>query len=154
MSLPIKSRIARAALLVAAAAPVIGMGASSASAADLPASGLGGQLTSPDTANGAANALNGTAEKANGVVNATGRSALTKGLPAAQHVVGEMEKAAVPAAQQVVSDASHSLTHSAAKGTRSIGGHGPADKLPVHGLTDNLSHVGVDQLPTRALGLS
>ena len=43
MSFPLKRRIARAALLVAAAAPVIGMGATAASAAGQPqAAGLGG----------------------------------------------------------------------------------------------------------------
>ncbi|AEW96349.1 MULTISPECIES: hypothetical protein [Streptomycetaceae] len=152
MSLPLKRRIARAALLVAAAAPVVGMGASSASAVELPHSGLGG-LTSPDTATGAAHTVDGAAHSTADLASQTGSSVVKSGLPAAEKVVGATGKTAIPAAEKVVGDAGHSVGSAAGKSTRSLG-HGlpAADQLPVGNLAENVGHLSGGSA-THGLGL-
>ncbi|MFE7121170.1 hypothetical protein ACFU99_37655, partial [Streptomyces sp. NPDC057654] len=73
MSLPLTRRIARAALLVAAAAPVIGA-AGAASAAALPSTPALGGLSTIDGAN-LGNAVDGASQKATNVAGDAGSKA-------------------------------------------------------------------------------
>ncbi|MCQ4080202.1 ATP-binding protein [Streptomyces sp. RB6PN25] len=101
MSLPLKSRIARAALLVAAAAPVIGMGATTASAAEQPqAAGLGG-MSSLDNAVPLGTTVNDATPAAAGLVDSAGKNAV----PATQEATGDASKVL----GQVTDQASKSL---------------------------------------------
>ena len=126
MSLPLKSRIARAAVLVAAAAPVIGMGAGAAQAAELPATnGLSG-LSSPETIHNA----DATVHKATGVVNEAGSNAAKTVLPTAASAVSQTGKTAAPAANKLVGQANHVVGGTA----KSASGNGlPTGSLPVGG---------------------
>ncbi len=131
MSLPLKSRIARAAVLVAAAAPVIGMGASAAQAAELPANGLTG-LSSPETIHNA----DGAVHNAVGVANEAGTNAAKTVLPA----VGKAGKDAAPAAKKLVGTANQtvgSVAGGAAKST-TTGGLPSTGDLPVGGAVPSL----------------
>lgn len=89
MSLPLKRRIARAALLVAAAAPVIGMGATTASAAEQPqATELGG-LSNLDQAVPLDNTVTDSVPTTDGLGLAAGKNAV----PVAKAAVGTTSKA-------------------------------------------------------------
>ncbi|MDF3291974.1 ATP-binding protein [Streptomyces silvisoli] len=132
MSLPLKSRIARAAVLVAAAAPVIGMGASAAQAAELPATnGLSG-LSSPETIHNA----DTTAHKAVGVVNEAGSNAAKTVLPAATNAVSKTGQSAGPAANKLVGQANQTAGNVVGGAAKSA----TASKLP----TSNLPVGGAD----------
>ncbi|MFI6769825.1 ATP-binding protein [Streptomyces sp. NPDC050355] len=100
MSLPVTRRIARAALLVAAgAAPVVGA-AGSASAAALPdkAPDLGG-LTAPLDSRNTNKALDHAAHDGAGVLNATGKKAVTKLAPALVETAAPAVKKVLPVTQ-------------------------------------------------------
>ncbi|MEU6171106.1 ATP-binding protein [Streptantibioticus parmotrematis] len=136
MSLPLKRRIARAALLVAAAAPVVGLGAGSASAAGLPHTPDLGGLTNLDSASNLSGKADGLAHKAAGVVNEAG---------------GNAAKTLAPAARQTVSETTGTLSK-AAKDNHLT------DQLPVHGLTGNTLptkdlHSTAESLPVSSLPL-
>ncbi|WP_327115026.1 ATP-binding protein [Streptomyces sp. NBC_01341] len=81
MSLPLTRRIARAALLIAAAAPVVGA-AGAASAAGLPQTPALGGLTSLDGA-GLSSTLDSTSKQGSEVANDTGGKVVGTTLPAA-----------------------------------------------------------------------
>ncbi|MFE0193209.1 ATP-binding protein [Streptomyces sp. NPDC059008] len=105
MSLPVTRRIARAALLVAAgAAPVVGA-AGTASAAALPAKApdLVGGLTAPLDSRNTNKALDHAAHDGAGVLNTTGKKAVTKLAPA-------LVETAAPAVKKVLP-----ITHGAAQ---------------------------------------
>jgi hypothetical protein len=107
MSLPLTRRIARAALLVAAAgaAPVVAAGA--ANAASLPqATDLGG-VTSLDGSS-VGNSLDTGAQQATGMAGETGSHVVGTAIPAAGKTVGGAAKVAAPAAQRVAGDAAGS----------------------------------------------
>jgi len=132
MSLPLKRRIARAALLVAAAAPVIGLGAQGASAAGLPQVAELGGLSQAD----AVSALNvgNTAHKAAGVADTTGRSAARNLVPATGKTVDTAGRTLTPAAQRTVGDAAGGLGRATGRAvTPAHGGKGSVD--PLHGVT-------------------
>ncbi|MEU1626200.1 ATP-binding protein [Streptomyces sp. NPDC020096] len=129
MSLPLKRRIARAALLVAAAAPVIGMGASVAQAAELPeaATGLSG-LSSPETIHNADAAVH----KAAGVVNEAGSNAAKTVLPTATDAVSKTGKGAGPTANQLVGQANQTAGDVVGSTAKSATSNGlPTGSLPV-----------------------
>lgn len=88
MSLPLKRRMARAALLVAAAAPVIGMGATTASAAALPQTADLGGLSHTDAASHLGGTLDSTTHRTVGSAGGTLDSAGRTIKPAAQKTVG------------------------------------------------------------------
>ncbi|MCQ4043987.1 ATP-binding protein [Streptantibioticus rubrisoli] len=130
MSLPLKSRIARAAVLVAAAAPVIGMGASAAQAAEMPATnGLSG-LSSPETIHNADAAVH----KAAGVVNEAGSNTAHTVLPTATSAVSKTGKKAGPAANKLVGQANHAAGDVVGGTAKSATSNGlPTGSLPVGG---------------------
>jgi hypothetical protein len=95
MSNPLKRRMARAALLLAAgAAPVIGS-AGAANAVSLPPSTDLGGLSNLDTAS-VGDTVEDLAEGANSLAGDTGGEAVQELVPAAGTVVGTLTKAATP----------------------------------------------------------
>ncbi|MDI5970451.1 ATP-binding protein [Streptomyces sp. SL13] len=136
MSHPLKRRMAQAALLIAAAAPVIGLGAGTASAAGLPqAADLGG-LSSTDAASALGDNVDGATHQAVGVANVTGRDAQQTLLPAAQKTVVSAGRTMAPAAQKTVGDAAGQVGQATGHTAQTAkGGSGLTDKLPLHGLS-------------------
>ncbi len=125
MSLPLKRRMARVALLVAAAAPVIGMGAASASAAGLPqVSDLGG-LSTTDAASNVGGNVDGAAHQAVGVVDKTGSGAAKTLVPAAGQTVAGTGKTLAPVAKNAVGQVG-----STAKSGGALSGGVPVKGLP------------------------
>jgi hypothetical protein len=115
MSLPLSRRIARAALLVgAAAAPLVGAGA--ASAAALPHTTDLGGLTSLDTA-GVATTLDGAAHQAGDVGGKTVKAAV----PVVGKGISAVGRSALPAAQKSVGKGTGSATGTVGKLGRSVG---------------------------------
>ncbi|MCW2872919.1 ATP-binding protein [Actinacidiphila oryziradicis] len=115
MSLPLSRRIARAALLVgAAAAPLIGAGA--ASAAALPQTTDLGGLTNLDSA-GVANTLDGTTHQAGEV----GGKAVKAAVPAVGKGVSTVGRTALPAAQKSAGKSAGSATETVGKLGKSVG---------------------------------
>ena len=150
MSLPLTRRIARAALLVgAAAAPLVGIGASAASAAELPQVGQLGGLTSLDKTAGLAQSadLSHTVE---GVAKGTKTvTSLQKALPDPGKTLTSAAKTAAPVAQKTATDTAGAVKGAAgglggtAKGAE---GAGPLKGLPI-------SQLPVSQLPIANAGL-
>lgn len=135
MSHPLKRRMAQAALLVAAAAPVIGLGAGTASAAGLP--DLGG-LSSTDAASALGSGLDGATHSAMGVASDAGHNAQATLVPAAHRTVESAGETLVPAAQKTVGDAAgqvgQATGHAAQGATRPAQGEQNGPMLPVGGL--------------------
>jgi hypothetical protein len=126
MSLPLTRRIARAALLIgAAAAPLIGAGA--ASAAELPqAADLGG-LTSLDKAADLSHTVDGVTHEAGAVTS------VQKALPDPGKTLADTTRTAAPVAKKTATQAGGAVKHAA-------DGGGPLGALPV-------SQLPVGQLP-------
>ncbi|WP_431951008.1 ATP-binding protein [Actinacidiphila sp. bgisy167] len=102
MSLPLARRIARAALLVgAAAAPLIGAGA--ASAAELPQVGKVGGLTNMDKAPELAGTVNGVAKQSGAV------RTVQETLPATTETVGGLAKSTQPTVQGAATQAAKTV---------------------------------------------
>lgn len=145
MSHPLKRRMAQAALLVAAAAPVIGLGAGTASAAGLPqAADLGG-LSSTDAASALGGNVDGATHQAVGVANDAGRDAQDTLVPAAHKTVESAGRTLAPAAQKTVGDAAGQVGQATGHTTRSANGGG------LTGLAGPLHGVSTSQLPTESL---
>lgn len=122
MSFPLKRRMARVALLVAAAAPVVAMGAGTASAAGLPQlTDLGG-LSSADTASHLTGGVDSTAKT------------LT---PAAGQTLDTAGRTVTPLAGKTLGDATGQVGHLAGHGKA---GHGT-------GLTGQLPTGSLGGLP-------
>ncbi len=145
MSHPLKRRMARVALLVAAAAPVIGLGAASASAAGLPqVTDLGG-LSSTDAASTLGGNVDDATHQAVGVADQTGGNAAEHLVPATGSSVQHAGTALTPVARKTVSDTTGQVGHVAGQAAHSAqGGQGLTPQLPTHGLP-------AAQLPTGAL---
>lgn len=133
MSLPLARRIARAALLVgAAAAPLIGAGA--ASAAELPQVGDLGGLTNVDKAPELTGAVNGVAKQTGAVKN------VQEALPATTETVGGLAKSTQPTVKGAATQAAKTVGGTAqelgktAKGSGLPGGLPTAGQLPLQGL--------------------
>lgn len=150
MSLPLTRRIARAALLVgAAAAPLVGIGASAASAAELPQVGELGGLTSLDKTADLAkstdlgNTVEGVAHKTRAVTS------LQKALPDPGKTLTGAAQTAAPVAQKTATDTAGALK-GASKG---VGGNakGAKDGGPLQSLPT--SQLPVGQLPIASAGL-
>lgn len=139
MSLPLSRRIARAALLVgAAAAPLVGAGTASAAAPQGPE--LGG-LNTVDSA-GVTSALSGAAQRAGDTAADVGGRAVRTTVPAVGRGAGGMGNAAVPAAQQNLGRAAGAATGLVGETARTARRAAPAvGPLP----------VGAEQLPVGAL---
>ncbi|WSV68097.1 ATP-binding protein [Streptomyces sp. NBC_01012] len=99
MSLPLTRRIARAALLIAAAAPVVGA-AGAAGAAGLPQTPALGGLTQLDGA-GLSSTLDSTSKQGSQVANETGGKVVGTALPAAGQT---LEKAGTLADGELTDD--------------------------------------------------
>ena len=132
MSLPLARRIARAALLVgAAAAPLIGAGA--ASAAALPQVGDLGGLTNMDKAPELTGTVNGVAKKSGAV------KTVQEALPATTETVGGLAKSAQPTVKGTATQAATTVGGAAqelgktAKGGLP-GGLPSTGQLPLQGL--------------------
>jgi hypothetical protein len=136
MSLPLTRRIARAALLVgAAAAPLVGAGA--ASAAELPqAADLGG-LTNLDKTADLSHTVEGVAKEAGAV------KSVQKALPDPGKTLSSAAKTAVPVAKKAAADAAGALkgaTTGVARTAKGAGNADPLGALPV-------SQLPVGQVP-------
>lgn len=140
MSLPLSRRIARAALLVgAAAAPLVGAGTASAAAA--PQGPELGGLTTVDSA-GVTGALSGAAQRAGDTAADVGGRAVRTTVPAVGRGAGGMGNAAVPAAQQNLGRAAGAATGLVGTTARTARRAAPAvGPLP----------VGAEQLPVGEL---
>jgi hypothetical protein len=137
--------MARVALLVAAAAPVIGLGAGSASAMGLPqAADLGG-LSNTDAASALGGNVDDAAHQAVGVANQTGGEAAKNLVPATAKTLNGAGQAVTPVARKTVSEAADQVGRTAGHAAESAqGGEGLTDRLPTHGLS-------TAQLPTQGL---
>jgi hypothetical protein len=155
MSFPLPRRIAKAALLLgAAAAPLVGAGAAQAAAPHQ--QGLGG-LATVDGA-GLGSTVDGTSQKATGLAAKTGAEAMRSTLPATGRIVGTTGKAVVPAAQHAAAqgqDAAGRLVGATAEsaagavpGAETLPAHTPLGGLPTPALPS------LDQLPVRDLPVS
>ncbi|MEU6343086.1 MULTISPECIES: ATP-binding protein [unclassified Streptomyces] len=136
MSLPLTRRIARAALLVgAAAAPLIGAGA--ASAAELPQVGDLGGLTNVDKAPELAGTVTNAAQDSGAV------KAVQQTVPAAARTVAGLGKTAQPAVSGVATKAAGTIGGAAVEVGKRAGKTGlPLQSLPT-----------TDQLPLKGLPL-
>jgi hypothetical protein len=145
MSLPLKRRMARVALLVAAAAPVIGLGASSASAVGLPqATDLGG-LSNTDAASALGGNVDDTAHQAVGVANTTGGNAAKNLVPATTKTLDGAGQTLTPVAKKTVGNTADQVGRVAGHTAESAqGGEGLTGQLPTSGLSGT-------QLPTQGL---
>lgn len=144
MSNPLKRRMTRVALLVAAAAPVLGIGATAANAAALPqATDLGG-VSSMDAASALGGNVDNATHQAIGVAGRTGDSAQKTLIPAAQESAASAGRTLTPAAEKTVGEAAGQVGQAAGRTAQSSGGHGVAGSLP-------LSGVSSPQLPTQDL---
>ncbi len=124
MSLPLKRRMARVALLVAAAAPVIGLGATSASAVALPeATGLGG-LSSMDSAANLGGSADAATHNAVGMVGDAGGSAAKTLVPTTSQTLGGASQSITPVAGKAVGDATGQVGQVAGQAAKAGGGQG------------------------------
>ncbi|MEU4096552.1 ATP-binding protein [Streptomyces sp. NPDC026673] len=143
MSLPLARRIARAALLVgAAAAPLIGAGAGAASAAELPQVGDLGGLTNVDKAPDLTGTVNGVAKKSGAV------KTVQEAVPATTGTVTGLTKSAQPTVKKTATQAAKTVGGTATelgKTTKAADGSG----LPLQGLPGGLPSTG--QLPLQGL---
>jgi hypothetical protein len=149
MSLPLTRRIARAALLVgAAAAPLVGIGASAASAAELPVGELGG-LTSLDKTADVVHSADLTHTVEGVAKGAKTVTSLQKALPDPGRTLTGAAKTTAPVARKTATDAAGAVK-GAAKGvggtTKGAEGAGPLKGLPI-------SQLPVGQLPIANAGL-
>ncbi|MFF3944098.1 ATP-binding protein [Streptomyces sp. NPDC001902] len=133
MSLPLARRIARAALLVgAAAAPLIGAGA--ASAAALPQVGDLGGLTNVDKTPELTGTVNGVAKQSGAV------KTVQEALPATTDTVSDLAKDAQPAVKGAATQTAKTVGGTAqelgktAKGSGLPGGLPSTGQLPLQGL--------------------
>lgn len=125
MSLPLTRRIARAALLVAAAAPIVGAAAGSASAADLvKAPDLGG-LSAVDSAN-LGNNVDSVSHQAGDVATGVG----AKAVHTTTSAVSKAGKEHVPAAQKVTGQLAGSAGQAVSETAKGVTKGG----LPTQGL--------------------
>ncbi|MDX3238303.1 ATP-binding protein [Streptomyces sp. ME03-5709C] len=126
MSLPLARRIARAALLVgAAAAPLIGAGA--ASAAELPQAGNLGGLTNVDKTPELAGTVNGVAKQAGAV------KTVQEALPATTGAVGGLTQSAQPAVKGAATQAAKTIGGTAQELGKSAKGSGLPGGVPTTG---------------------
>ncbi|WP_328719580.1 ATP-binding protein [Streptomyces sp. NBC_00247] len=128
MSLPLTRRIARAVLLIAAAAPVIGA-AGAASAAGLPQTPDLGGLTNLDSAN-LSSTLDGTAQQGAKTLNETGGKLVGTAVPVAAKTVNQAGELVAPEAKdkagKTTGQAAEVLGGTANKAT---GGSLPVERL-------------------------
>ncbi|MBY8877018.1 ATP-binding protein [Actinacidiphila acidipaludis] len=157
MSLPLPRRIARAALLLgAAAAPLVGAGA--AHAAALPQPNLGGLSTLDGPALG--DTVDSASHQTTVLAAEAGTDAMKATLPTTDHLVGTTARTAVPTAQQAVRRAAGNATEAAGRmaggSAESAAGALPSDALlPAGGLSALLPDTGAlpttDHLPMQGL---
>ncbi|MFT2019139.1 ATP-binding protein [Streptomyces sp. 796.1] len=141
MSLPLKRRIARAALLVAAgAAPLVGAGVAQAAPAQSPAELAG--LSSPDSTP-LGEALDSTAQGAATTAGEIGGEVVRQGVPAAGKAVGSLGKNVAPPVEDAQELAGKAFFDTAMKLDQAL----PEDNLLQRGVsTDNLARdlIGTD----------
>ncbi len=147
MSHPLKRRMAQVALLVAAAAPVIGLGAGTASAAGLPqAADLGG-ISSADAAAALGGTVDGATHQASGLADRAGGDAQQSLLPAAQQTAESAGHHLAPAAQKTLGD----TAGQAGKATGGTAGGGLTGGLPLNGVAPGDALHNGPMLPVGAL---
>ncbi|MER0242535.1 ATP-binding protein [Streptomyces sp. HSW2009] len=141
MSLPLKRRLARAALLVAAgAAPLVGAGVAQAAPAQSPAELAG--LSSPDSTP-LGEALDSTAQSAATTAGEIGGEVVRQGVPAAGKAVGSLGKNVAPPVEDAQQLAGKAFFDTAMKLDQAL----PEDNLLQRGVsTDNLARdlIGTD----------
>ncbi len=121
MSLPLKRRIARAALLVAAAAPAIGMGVGSAQAAEpLRATELSG-LTGLDNTT-VDHAVQGTSQDVNALATRAAGPTVARALPVAGRTAGNAGRILDPIARRTANDGGGTAGRVLGKATRTVQG--------------------------------
>lgn len=136
MSNPLKRRMAKAALLLAAgAAPVIGS-AGAASAVSLPSTTDLGGLSTVDAAS-LGDAVDGAAQTTTKLAGEAGAEVVSEAVPAGGQAAGEITKKAAPTVQDTagtVTESAGSLvgTTMAATAETGVPGNMPTSEMPVN----------------------